>query len=344
MKILLISFIIAFVASTPPKVSFNVLDAGTDATLIAISKTSKALWISGTKGTIIKSSDDGTNWSDNLWKGPDSLQFRDVHAFDDEKALVMSIGSGASSQIFSTEDGGNSWSQTYQMQHPDGFLDCMGFWDEQRGIAYGDAFDGYPFILTTTDGGQSWERVLPKYLPTALEGEGGFASSGTCVTTGKGGYAWIGTGNGRKARVLISSDYGKSWQVTGSPLVSGEAAGITSIDFLEDGVGFITGGDLTRMKEYTDNCAITNDFGKTWELVSKPVTKGALYGLSLSKVDEENLLFVCGPNGIDFTLDHGRSWTLLDTANYWTVHLDSDRSTGWAAGKNGRIIRISVRQ
>ncbi|MEQ9299405.1 MAG: hypothetical protein RIF33_12610 [Cyclobacteriaceae bacterium] len=103
----------------------------------------------------MKSKDDGLAWSDNLWTGPDSLQFRDIHGLGQSKAVAMSIGTGESSQIFLTADGGASWTRSYVMTHPEGFLDCIDFWDDMTGVAYGDSFDGYPFILRTVDGGAS---------------------------------------------------------------------------------------------------------------------------------------------------------------------------------------------
>lgn len=326
-----------------PDISFELINTNTEATLIAISTTENTVWISGTNGTILKSDDDGLTWSPNLWTGADSLQFRDIQGFSSDVAVTMSIGSGASSQIFLTEDGGASWSRTYVMTHPEGFLDCIDFWDDQRGVAYGDSFDGYPLILVTTDGGKTWTRVLSENLPSAPEGEGGFASSGTCITTMGGGRAWVGTGNGADARVLLTKDYGHTWTAVVSPLISGEAAGITSIDFTQGGnLGFITGGDLSLMEEYTDNCAISKDSGLTWLLTSSPITKGAMYGSSIARINDQIELFVCGPNGIDFSFDLGTTWQNLDSANYWVVHIDSDRSIGWAAGKNGRLIRINI--
>jgi photosystem II stability/assembly factor-like uncharacterized protein len=136
--------------------------------------------------------------------------------------------------------------------------------------------------------------------------------------------------------------YGQTWKAVVSPLISGESAGITSIDFIDEGLGFITGGNLSLMEEYTDNCAVSNDAGLTWELTSSPVTKGAMYGSTIVKLDDQTGLFIGGPNGLDYSFDLGKTWQNIDTANYWVVHVDSDRSMGWAAGKNGRLIRIKI--
>ncbi len=71
---------------------------------------------------------------------------------------------------------------------------------------------------------------------------GGFAASGTCVTTGENGLAWIATGAGGNARILKTMDYGKSWTTHQTPIVKGDAAGMTSVDFIDDQTGFVTGG------------------------------------------------------------------------------------------------------
>ncbi|MEQ9299406.1 MAG: hypothetical protein RIF33_12615, partial [Cyclobacteriaceae bacterium] len=65
---------------------------------------------------------------------------------------------------------------------------------------------------------------------------------------------------------------------------------------MEDGSGFITGGNLGIMEEYTENCAVSSDNGLTWKLTSSPITKGALYGSAMAKANGQGCLFVCGPN------------------------------------------------
>ena len=75
-----------------------------------------------------------------------------------------------------------------------------------------------------------------------------------------------------------------------------------------------------------------SDGGKNWDLSSNPVTKGAFYGADLLKVEESFWSFVCGPNGIDYSEDLGKSWVNLDTANYWAVDF-AQNNTGWAVGK-----------
>ena len=294
--------------------------------------------MSGHNASIVRTVDDGKNW--DLYTHPtgDTLQFRDIYAFDNKNAVLMSAGPGPLSRIFQFQ-APDKWEETFVMQDSLGFLDCIDFWDNQRGIAYGDAIDNYPYILLTLDGGKTWSRADTTGMPLAGNGEGGFAASGTCVTTGENGQAWIATGAGGNCRFLLTPDYGVSWMEVASPLIKGDAAGNTSVSFVGE-IGLVTGGDLLKPDEYTENCAFSNDGGQSWELTQQPLTKGAFYGSTLTIIDNEVHAFVCGPNGIDYTADMGSNWSTLDSLNYWAISVKG--KTGYAVGRGGNILRISL--
>lgn len=314
------------------------LQAPTPSLLQAISIVDeKVVWISGHNGSLLRSIDGGQTWE--LYQHPtgDTLQFRDVYAFDAKSVILMSAGTGPASRIFTFKE--NVWHENYVMQDSMGFLDCIDFWDDMRGIAYGDAVDKHPFILLTVDGGSSWHRAPTDNMPVAGDGEGGFAASGTCVTTEAGGKAWVATGANGHCRILITEDYGQSWQSVESPLVRGAAAGNTAVSFVGE-VGFATGGDLAQPQAYTDNCAFSEDGGATWSLAARPQTKGAFYGGALTSVSDEILTFACGPNGLDYSSDLGHTWETISKENYWAVSFVGKR--GYACGKNGRILKIEI--
>ena len=298
----------------------------------------KITWASGHDATFIRTTDGGENWESFQHPTADTLQFRDIHAFDSSHVVLMSAGPGSLSRIFSFS-APEFWEENYIMQDSLGFLDCIDFWDEQFGIAYGDAFDSYPFILLTSDGGHSWHRADTTNMPKAGKGEGGFAASGTCVTTAGNGKAWIATGAGGNARFLVTEDYGLNWKSVDSPIVKGDAAGHTSISFIGE-TGLAVGGDLLKAEEYTENCAFSINGGETWNLTEQPKTKGAFYGGALSKVGSQYLAFACGPNGLDFSSDQGKSWVTLDTLNYWAVAMNGNN--GFATGTKGKILKISL--
>ncbi|SNS50851.1 Uncharacterized protein SAMN05421640_0445 [Ekhidna lutea] len=315
------------------------LDSPTSSLLQAISIVNEnTTWISGHDATFVLTKDGGESWE--LFNHPtgDSLQFRDVHGFNNEKAVLMTAGSGPLSRIL-TFTAPDQWEENFVMQDSLGFLDCIDFWDDQRGIAYGDAIDNYPYILLTYDGGKSWNRADSTNMPKTGKGEGGFAASGTCVTTGENGKAWIATGAGGNCRFLITGDYGQSWKEINSPLISGDAAGNTSVSFVGD-IGVVTGGDLMIADDYTENCAFSEDSGATWNLSNQPQTRGAFYGSAITKMDGQIFAFACGPKGLDYTSDIGQTWNTLDTLNYWALSMKG--SFGFATGTEGKILRISL--
>jgi photosystem II stability/assembly factor-like uncharacterized protein len=316
-----------------------VQQSGTEALLQAVSPVSdEVVWLSGHQATYAISVDGGDMWMAAVVPGADGLQFRDVAAFDERTAYLMSAGSGALSRIYRTDDAGGTWTLQYSADHPEAFLDCMDFWSPDRGLVYGDAVDGVPFLLATEDGGESWSRVPPDALPPALEGEGGFAASGTCLITGAEGRAWVATGNGPRARVLRTEDYGASWEVADAPVVGGSASGLTTIQMGASGEGVALGGVIGNDSIRSDNVAITIDAGVTWSLGGSLVMAGPIYGSGLVP-SPEGMLVAVGPRGLDWSLDGGRTWQAGDTLTYWAVAFSS-ADAGWAVGPGGRVVRL----
>jgi photosystem II stability/assembly factor-like uncharacterized protein len=336
-----LSIVVLFSCQTPqsPPV-ITQQNSGTKSLLQAISVIDdNTVWVSGHKATYANTMNGGKTWNSFQISEADSLQFRDIEALNKEEILLMSAGPGILSQIRKSNDGGQSWAIKYLMDIDTGFLDCMAFWDDKTGVAYGDAAGGL-FILRTEDSGDTWTRIDPSSLPKPAGKEGGFAASGSCVEIGDNGLGWIGTGAGDEPRVLITKDYGKTWQAANTPIIKGEAAGITSINFWNDNDGIVVGGDLAQSDSFTDNIATTNDGGATWAISGKPITKGSFYGNDVTIKNDQLYTFSCGPNGIDYSTDKGQTWSQLDTLNYWAVKV-LDNGTGWTVGKDGRIAKIT---
>jgi photosystem II stability/assembly factor-like uncharacterized protein len=215
----------------------------------------------------------------------------------------------------------------------------MDFWDVDRGLVYGDAVDDRPFILETEDGGATWSRVPSEGLPPALEGEGGFAASGSCLTTGPGGRAWIATGAGPRARVLLTQNYGQSWRAVEPPVVGGAAAGLTTVGVAPSGAGIALGGIIGRDSVRTENVTVTKDGGEHWLPGGALSMDGPVYGSSLVP-GAEGLVVAVGPRGLDWSLDGGASWSSADTLSYWAVAFASP-ARGWAVGPGGRVTRLA---
>ena len=233
--------------------------------------TNQVAWASGTHGTYLRATDGGNSWHPAQVPGAETLDFRDVKAFNADLAYLLSAGPGEQSRIYKTTDGGKTWALQFTNKNPKGFFDCMAFWDRDRGIAVGDPVADNSGklkfeLIATEDAGKNWKPIPSDLLPPAVEGEGAFAASGTCIATQGEAHVWFATG-GKVARVFRSTNAGKTWTVADTPMIHGpDSAGIFSIAFRDATHGVIAGGDYKHPEQDGPNLAFTNDAGLTWKL------------------------------------------------------------------------------
>lgn len=302
--------------------------------------TDRVAWASGSASTVLRTTDGGTTWQ-KLIVTEEQLDFRDIDAVDAEVAYVLSIGNGPASRIYKTVDGGSTWDLQFKNEDPKAFYDAMTFWDANHGLVIGDSIEEQFCILITTNGGRDWTRVPTKSLPPALPNEGAFAASGSNIAMFGKTHAWIGTGAAAKARVLRTTNGGRSWSISDTPLKSNQSTGIFSIAFRDKKHGVIVGGDYTKESEAVDNIAITTDGGTSWTL-----TNGLSgYRSSVSYIPGTRWLVAVGPSGTDYSSDDGRTWTAVTGPGFDSLSivrgLRSGSSVGFGGGGNGRIGKIS---
>lgn len=300
---------------------------------------SSVVWASGHGATWTRTLDGGRSWTAGVVPGDTLLEFRDVAARDARIAWLLAAGPGDRSRVYHTADGGASWALQWTNDEPAGFYDCLDFWDERRGVLYGDAVDGTLRVRVTDDGGRSWRRVPDARLPQALPDEGGFAASGTCLVAAAGGRAWIATGNGPRARVLLTEDYGESWSAVETPLPGGEGIGLTSVSMRDARVGTAFGGNLGAMDARADQVARTVDGGRSWTPLPRMAMRGPAFGGV--HVPGGEILLAVGPGGLDLSTDGATRWTTVDARSWWGIGTVGPHAT-WIAGPNGRIARVRI--
>ena len=265
---------------------------------------SQVAWASGTHGTYLRTRglrDHPGSWQVSRVPGAETLDFRDVEAFSTDLAYLLSAGPGEQSRIYKTRNGGQTWMLQFTNQDPKGFFDCMAFRDSDHGIAVGDPVNGKFALITTQNGGKSWEPIPPSALPPAIDGEGAFAASGTCITVEGKDNIWFATG-GKVARVYRSTDNGKSWTVADTPVVHGtDSSGIFSVAFRDATHGVIAGGDYQQPGRDGPNLAFTEDGGLTWKL--SKVSPQAFFSSVGFISGTDRILAV----GSAFTLDIGKN-------------------------------------
>jgi photosystem II stability/assembly factor-like uncharacterized protein len=232
----------------------------------------KVIWASGTGGTVIRTVDAGKNWLVLTVPGAGSLDFRGVRAFDEQNAVIISSGPAEKGQahIYRTSDGGNSWQQVLEEKRAGIFFDAVAFWDRKHGIVLSDPVDGKFALFTSDDGGATWKQIPAAAVPAAMPNEGAFAASNSCLTVQGTGNVWFATGGANVARVFRSSDRGKTWEASETPMHPANASsGIFALAFKDPRNGVAVGGDYQK-PESSDlpNVLFTADGGQSWQIGS----------------------------------------------------------------------------
>lgn len=297
-------------------------------------------WASGSGGSYARTTDGGMTWQAAVMPGASGLDFRDVEAVDANTAYLLSIGAGEQSRVYKTTDGGGSWSLQFTSHNPKAFFDSFAFWDPRTGIAISDPVEGRFILIKTTDGGATWDERYTN-IP-ALEGEGAFAASGTCIAVQGAGNVWFATGGAAVARVFRSTDGGGSWKAAQTPITAGNASsGIFSVAFQDGKNGVIAGGDYKKENDGGNNVAITRDGGASWTLAKGPRPSGFRSAVMYVPGKPGSRLVAVGPSGSDYSDDGGESWTSIGGIGYHALSFARTGEAGWAVGEGGRIAAYS---
>jgi hypothetical protein len=114
-------------ASAAAHAQWTIQDSHTTADLRGIHSTGNGIaWASGTHGTVLRTTDDGTTWQTcTIPPDAENLDFRGIQAFDANTAIVMSSGKGDLSRLYKTIDGCATWKLVFTNPDKDGFWDAV---------------------------------------------------------------------------------------------------------------------------------------------------------------------------------------------------------------------------
>ncbi len=325
-------------AGTSASAQWQSQASGTRSRLRALSTPSREVaWAAGSGSTWLRTTDRGRSWVPHVMTGGDSQDFRDLHAWDASTACLLAVGPGDKSRIYRTTDGGTTWQRRFTLKEP-GFLDALAFWDRDHGLVFGDPVASRFQVFATDDGGWTWQGVAGPEVPRARPGEGGFASSGSCLTVQGQRNTWFGTGGGGTSRVFRSTDRGRTWTASPTPIRADNASsGIHALAFRDADHGVAVGGDYRAEADARDVAALTEDGGKSWRRPRGRSPSGYRSGLALLPGGDGRTVVAVGPNGADVSINGGDNWQPLGPPGFDVVSVGVDTGTGWAVEDGGRI-------
>jgi len=319
-------------------------ESGCEVSLRGLCVVSKnVVWASGSEGTVLRTINGGQKWKRLKIEGAEKLDFRDIHAFDQNRAVILSAGQPA--RVYGTEDGGQSWQLAFEHPHEKSFFDALSFWDEKYGIAMSDPIDEGVLLIQTRDGGKAWSELPPKNRPRSTRGEGGFAASGTNMVLLPNGHCLIGLGGAlegeqfKTSRLVLSEDRGKTWIDVEVPMARNQSSGIFSLAFANNRVGVAVGGNYLNQKDASSNIAVSSDGGKSWKRPEGKPPREFRSGVAALNREGKTVFVAVGPGGTDWSSDYGSSWSPVSGEGFHAIQFTTDGSTGWATGAKGRIAK-----
>jgi hypothetical protein len=210
-----------------------------------------------------------------------------------------------------------------------------------HGVAMSDPVDGKFRLLETWDGGAHWSIVSNSTMPPALEGEFGFAASGTCVEAAAGRW-FIASGGVNPGRIFSTSSnsVSHSWHVANSSISGGAAAGVFSVRFRDTRHGIAVGGDYEKPTASNNTASWSKDGGMSWQK-SESFPRGYRSGVSWVPRRRQTAVAI-GTSGSDITVDGGRNWVAIDNGTFDAVECVG-RDVCWASGSGGRIAKLDLR-
>lgn len=257
---------------------------------------------------------DGSVYYYNLRKEKNQLIFKmplitEIRDIEKSGNALLAMHSGDDGKLFRiNSDGGVKMIALPEWKGV--FLDGLDV-EGNRGFLMGDPVDGKFSLFHSSDAGLTWARCEGEIA--AVEGEAGFAASGTNVQILNDSTYLFVTG-GWKSRFFKTTDHGKNWSEVVLPYYPGESSGAYSVCFANDRTGVVVGGDYKDVNLGNNSSFYTTDGGISWYNSLKNPR-----GYRSCVFYAQGVFYTCGSNGIDCSLDNGKTWIPFADGNFFAL-------------------------
>jgi len=330
----------SLINSHAQKAGVAILNTGTPCSIRGMSiPTDDVIWVSGSNGLVAKSTDEGKTWKWMVVKGYEKTDFRDIHAFDSNTAIIMGVDNPA--YILKTKDGGQTWKLVYTKNQTGMFLDAMDFRGDE-GVCIGDPINvgsggrRFFFIIRTKDAGETWEQEPLYKMPPARDGEGIFSGSGTNIAlldNPEYDYAFI--SGGMASNFYLIGREGKQNKGNAIPINQGiETAGAFSMATDKKKKFYCIGGDYKIPFQVYDNFYWTTDEGYKW--ASPGIAPPYGYRSCIQIIDGDKMV-ACGTNGVDICKSNPNNWSSVTKEGFNVCMVSPKKKLVFLGGERGKI-------
>ncbi|MEO9872624.1 YCF48-related protein [Ekhidna sp.] len=279
-------------------------------------------YVAGDDGTVLKSTDSGTTWTDLTSSTGITDDFEAVFFVDANTGWAV----GDDGIVINTTDGGANWTDQTANTGTTETLRSIFFLDANNGFVGGS--DGV--MITTTDGGASWSTQatgLEEVTTVGMERDGERVYD-IYFWNSTNGIAVAGGGD-----IITTTDGGTTWALQED--VNGADESWKAIQFTDANTGWVVGSAGFIYK--------TEDGGASWTAQTSPTTEADFNDLILLS---DNTLIAVGDHNearditsfVAVTVDGGTTWTRQD--HMLTLVADDIELNGVASFDGTTIIAV----
>lgn len=305
----------------------------------------KVIWASGSKGSIAKSVDGGNQFEWMQVKGYEQRDFRAIHAFDENEAIIVAVASPGI--ILKTINGGKSWVKVYENVDTAIFLDAIQFKDNNYGVVVGDPINHHIVLLETQNRGDTWNQIPNKFFKSHVKkGESFFASSSTNLCFDFEHLFFVSGG--------LHSRFWENGHAKEIPMTMGmQSTGANSIAISPNqNTIMIVGGDFSKEQVSEKNIVgldryrRPNSEGKhktkfkyQW-LINKSIQSPNGYKSCVQFITDDKIV-TCGTSGVDYSNNKGLIWKKITDQSFHVLKVQPGTQNVFFAGAGGRIGRYN---
>ena len=181
---------------------------------------------------------------------------------------------------------------------------------------------GSQYVHRSTDLGQSWEVISPDLtlnLKSHQQSSGGIAIDNLMTFDGsvlfaitespiKQGILWVGSNDGQ---LHLSKNSGRSWENVTKNINMPPWGTISNIEAskFDKGTAYIS-VDLHQMGDFDPYIYKTDNYGKSWKMISEDIPKSYSSFVHVVKEDHQvpGILYAGTDNGLYISVDDGKKW------------------------------------